>query len=128
MYANDGEGGLKPYEFRSRPAIDLWVFAPRFADLDDDGLTDLAVVSDYGMSRIYRQTSEAVYSRSRGTQSSAFTDENGMGSAIGDYDNDGDLDWFVSSIFGQDNPGQGRVREAPGTVSIATSRRCGLWT
>ena len=106
MYANDGEGGLKPYEFRSRPAIDLWVFAPRFADLDDDGLTDLAVVSDYGMSRIYRNVGGGIFQIQRDA-SSAFTDENGMGSAIGDYDNDGDLDWFVSSIFGQDNPDKG---------------------
>ena len=26
-------------------------------------------------------------------------DKSGMGSAPGDYDNDGDVDWFVSSIF-----------------------------
>ena len=106
MYANDGEGRLKPYEFRSTPAIDLWVFAPRFADLDDDGLTDLAVVSDYGMSRIYRNVGDGVFQVQRDA-SPTFTDENGMGSAIGDYDNDGDLDWFVSSIFGQNNPDKG---------------------
>ena len=28
-----------------------------------------------------------------------ITDENGMGAAVGDYDNDGVLDWFVSSIW-----------------------------
>ena len=106
MYANDGGGELKPYEFRSTPAIDLWVFAPRFADLDDDGLTDLAVVSDYGMSRIYRNVGGGVFQIQRDA-SPTFTDENGMGSAIGDYDNDGDLDWFVSSIFGQNNPDKG---------------------
>lgn len=27
------------------------------------------------------------------------TDENGMGSAFGDFDRDGDLDWFVTSIY-----------------------------
>src|SRR5690606_9277092 len=28
-----------------------------------------------------------------------INDENGMGAAVGDFDGDGDLDWFVSSIF-----------------------------
>jgi len=28
-----------------------------------------------------------------------ISDENGMGGAVGDYDNDGDLDWFVSSVY-----------------------------
>lgn len=106
VYGNDGQGRLEPYEFRSAPGIDLWVFAPRFADLDNDGLTDLAVVSDYGMSRIYRNVGNGKFQLER-SASPTFTDENGMGSAIGDYDNDGDLDWFVSSIFGQNNPDEG---------------------
>ncbi len=106
VYGNDGQGRLEPYEFRATPGIDLWVFAPRFADLDGDGLTDLAVVSDYGLSRIYRNVGNGKFQLERGA-SPTFTDENGMGSAIGDYDNDGDLDWFVSSIFGQNNPDKG---------------------
>ena len=55
------------------------------------------------MSRIYRNVGNGMFQLER-SASPTFTDENGMGSAIGDYDNDGDLDWFVSSIFGQDNP------------------------
>ncbi len=106
LYANDGQGGLATYDFREGRGIDLWVFAPRFADLDGDGLADLAVVADYGMSRVYRNIGGGKF-RIQESASSAFTDENGMGSAIGDYDNDGDLDWFVSSIFGQTNPDKG---------------------
>ena len=106
MYSNNGKGNLEPYDFRATPQIDLWVFAPRFADMDGDGLTDLAVVADYGMSRLYRNVGDGKFRLER-SASDVFTDENGMGSAIGDYDNDGDLDWFVSSIFGQDNPDKG---------------------
>jgi len=42
-----------------------------------------------------------VFSESTG---SILTDEYGMGSAVGDYDDDGDMDWFVSSIFGEISP------------------------
>ena len=32
-------------------------------------------------------------------------DQAGMGAAVGDYDNDGDFDWFVTSIFDLDYGG-----------------------
>ena len=103
MYGNDGQGRLELYEFRAAPAIDLWVFAPRFADMNGDGLTDLAIVADYGMSRLYLNVGDGMFDVAADT-TDILTDENGMGSAIGDYDNDGDLDWFVSSIFGKTDP------------------------
>ena len=108
MYGNDGRGHLEPYEFRALPEIDLWVFAPRFADMDGDGLTDLAVVADYNMSRVYLNVGDGMFKVSAEV-TEVLTDENGMGSAIGDYDNDGDLDWFVSSIFGKTDPSKGVV-------------------
>jgi hypothetical protein len=42
---------------------------------------------------------------SNATDTDVIVDYNGMGSALGDYDNDGDLDWFVTAIFGE-NDGQ----------------------
>ena len=106
IYRMDERGVLSPYEFREKPATDVWVFAPRFADLNGDGATDLAVVSDYNNSRVYINAGSGKLRLADGV-SDALTDENGMGSAIGDYDNDGDLDWFVSSIFGKNDPERG---------------------
>ena len=103
MYRNTGQGRLEPYEFRIAPAIDLWVFSPRFADLNGDGLTDLAVVADFMMSRLYLNVGDGMFEFDADT-TDILTEENGMGAAIGDYDNDGDLDWFVTSIYGHPSP------------------------
>ena len=103
MYRNTGQGRLELYEFRKLYANDLWVYSPRFADLNGDGLTDLAVVADFKNSRLYLNVGDGMFENAAGT-TDVLTDEFGMGSAIGDYDNDGDLDWFVSSIFGETDP------------------------
>ncbi len=88
-----------------------YTFAPSFADIDDDGDLDILMVSDFRGSRILLNQGNGSFSLS------AFTpdDENGMGSAVGDYDNDGDLDWFVSSINGNrlfQNTGGGNFTRA----------------
>lgn len=75
--------------------IDL-TFTGNFADLDGDGWPDLLIAADYGTSRVYRNDGTG---RFVDATTPVISDENGMGSAVGDYDNDGDLDWFVSSIW-----------------------------
>ncbi len=76
-------------------------FASTFADLDDDGRMDLAVVNDFRASRLF--WGDAREGFIDGTIAARVGgDLNGMGSAIGDYDRDGDLDWFITAIHDPD--------------------------
>ena len=72
-------------------------FASTFVDLDGDGWQDLVVAGDYRTSRIFWNTGKGTFTD--GTAASPFAGaENAMGSTFGDYDGDGDLDWFVTGI------------------------------
>jgi hypothetical protein len=76
-------------------------FASTLVDLDDDGCSDLAVAADFETSRLYWSNCDGTFTD--GTQAAGVgTDENGMGSTFGDFDGDGDLDWFVTSIHDPD--------------------------
>ncbi len=76
----------------------VFAFASAFADLDDDGWPDLAVAADFGTGRLFWNQGDGTFLD--GTEAAGVgTDENGMGSTFGDYDGDGDLDWFVTSIY-----------------------------
>jgi len=80
----------------------IWGFSPRFADFDDDGHPDLSIAADFGSSRIYWNDGDGTFSD--GTDAARVGgDENGMGSAVGDFDGDGLLDWFVTSIYDPDS-------------------------
>lgn len=75
-------------------------FTPNFADIDSDGDADLLLTGDFGSSRVFRNDG-AGYSNQT---TAVISDENGMGAAVADYDNDGDLDWFVSAIYDSGTP------------------------
>ena len=70
-------------------------FTPNFADINGDGWPDLLVVADFGESRVFLNQRDGTF---RDATTDVISERNGMGAAVGDYDNDGDLDWFVSGI------------------------------
>lgn len=75
----------------------LWNFTPTFADINDDGHPDLLVAADFGHSRVFVNNGDGTFGNA--TEAEVITDENGMGAATGDFDNDGDMDWFVTAIW-----------------------------
>ncbi|MCY3802387.1 MAG: FG-GAP-like repeat-containing protein [Chloroflexi bacterium] len=77
-----------------------FAFASAFTDLDGDGWPDLAIASDFGQSRLFWNNRDGTFTDGS-VAARIGTDRNGMGSTFGDYDADGDLDWFVTSIMDQ---------------------------
>ena len=70
-------------------------FTPTFADIDDDGYPDMLLASDAETSQVLRNEAGL---RFVDATTDVIDDKNGMGGTVADYDRDGDLDWFVSSI------------------------------
>lgn len=73
-------------------------FTSHVVDLDADDRPELWITADFGTSRLF--WNEGAWPMLDGTELSFVgTEQNGMGSAIEDFDGDGHLDAFVGSIF-----------------------------
>jgi len=115
LWRNDGDGSFTDVSLASgvtvavaRPvASDLsfdFTFTPNFADIDHDGWPDLLVAADFGASRVLINARDGTFID---RTDAVISDENGMGGTVGDFDGDGNLDWFVSSIFDPNGVSEG---------------------
>ncbi len=76
-------------------------FTLNFADIDNDGDQDLLLASDFLRSQVLRNNDGSFEDV---TDKNVIDDNNGMGAAIGDFNNDSLIDWFVTSIVDSDFP------------------------
>ncbi len=110
LWRNDGAGSFTDVTREAGlvslgPSDTFNSFTANFADMDGDGWLDLLVTGDFFTSRIYRNDRAGRFVLA--TDFAVVTEGNAMGAAVGDYDNDGDLDWFVSSIWDPNGVAEG---------------------
>ena len=107
LWRNDGKGRyedvshtvpVRPGAIRDSEKKREFSLTPTFVDIDGDGDPDILLAADFGASQVLRNDGGGFTD----ITGSAITDENGMGAAVGDYDLDGDMDWFVTSIHDPD--------------------------
>lgn len=99
FFENDGG---RFWDITTRSGLDvgerIWAFTPSWGDLNGDGLIDLAMTSDFLTNQLYLNQGDGTWAEVG--EASKVTDvENGMGSVLIDFDEDGDLDWLITSIF-----------------------------
>ncbi|MEW6270917.1 MAG: FG-GAP-like repeat-containing protein [Thermodesulfobacteriota bacterium] len=114
LWRNDGDGsftdvsaaaGISPaYTMPGTNEVSDLSFSPSFADIDNDGWPDLLVTGDFETSQVFLNDRDGTFSN---VTDAVISDQNGMGGAVGDYDGDGNLDWFVSSIWDPDQDSMG---------------------
>ena len=84
-----------------------YTFSPTFARIDDDRFPDLMITGDFRTSRFYLNEGDGTFRNA--TDPLVIVDRNGMGAAVADYDADGDLDWFVTSIWSRPVEGEEQI-------------------
>jgi enediyne biosynthesis protein E4 len=82
-------------------------FSSVFIDVDDDGWLDLLVVNDSTPNQLYHNKGDGTFEEI-GYQSGIALNENGreqagMGLAVGDYDNDGLVDFHITNFSDDSN-------------------------
>jgi len=94
-----------------------YTFTPSFARMDADRYPDLLSVADFSNTRVFMSngTNAGSVTYRDTTDNGVLIDRNGMGAAVGDVDNDGDLDWFLTGIFGSNETVGNRLYLNDGT-------------
>ena len=99
LFHNEGSGVFRNVSDALPPAVsEARAFTSAFADMDRDGVPELLIAADYGTSRYLRNDGAGTFLDLTGTSNTGL-DRNGMGAAVADFDNDGLLDWFVTSVW-----------------------------
>lgn len=113
LYRNDGPDGFGGLELTDvTDAVGLRALmsglVPGFADMNGDHYPEMLMAADAGSSKYFVNNGNGTFTN-RTADAQGVSTANGMGSAVGDLNSDGLLDWYVSSSYFQNTDGPGNV-------------------
>ena len=97
LYRNNGDGTFSNVTEQAAVGETGLCLGTVFGDFDGDGFADLYVVNDFGRNTLYRNNGDGTF-RDVSVEANALDYGAGMNASAGDYDNDGDLDLYVTNI------------------------------
>ncbi len=124
LLRNDGDAFVDATESAGLDLSSVMAFTSRFDDIDGDGWPDLLIIGDFGTSALYRNLGNGRF-QDVTALAHVGTEDFGMGSTVGDVNNDGRPDWFVTSIYQSWFGGDGNrlyINDGHGVFSDATDR------
>jgi hypothetical protein len=110
-----------------RDVAGYYGFAATWVDVDDDGDLDLLVVNDSTPNYLYRNTGKGTFEEIGFSAGFAVNEEGreqaGMGLALGDYDNDGRVDTYITNFSDDSNTlrrnlGEGLFEDVTGRLGL----------
>ncbi len=132
FYRNNGDGTFTEIAAASGLGQEEpgYGFGVLFADIDSDGDADLYIANDSTPNFLYRNNGDGTFVEMGLRANAAFNEmglaQAGMGAALGDYDNDGAPDLFVTN-FEDDyntlyrNQGNGTFKDMSTDVGLAST-------
>jgi hypothetical protein len=99
LFRNDGDETFTDVTEAAGLDQAFWGYSPRFVDMNGDRFPELLVVADFGTSR-YFVNDGGTFTDATASSGTGLEDD-GMGSAVADFNRDGLPDWYVTSIYAQ---------------------------
>ena len=99
LFRNEGDGTFEDVTADAGLHLSpVYGFAPTLVDMDGDRYPELLIAADFGTSRYFVNNRDGTFT-DHTRESSVDQVYAGMGSAVGDWNNDGRMDWYVTDIW-----------------------------
>jgi hypothetical protein len=104
LFHNNGDGTFTDVSMKAKVSDQngYYGFAAVFVDVDDDGWVDLAVANDSVPNYLYHNRHDGTFEDVSYLSGFAFTEDGreqaSMGIAVGDYNRDGKVDFYVTAF------------------------------